>query len=101
MRPVQGKVHLRLRIIPYGAHHRFPKLSSMVMFLFRCPATGYRLQGWVDDNPENDIEAYQPVTCLACGRVHLVNPKTGKTPTEVAADSYSQDTAGADDPGSA
>jgi hypothetical protein len=23
-------------------------------------------------------EAYVPVTCTACGRVHVVNPKTGK-----------------------
>ena len=25
-----------------------------------------------------DCEIYDPVTCTACGRVHLVNPKSGK-----------------------
>jgi hypothetical protein len=79
----------------------FLKLSSMATFLCRCRATGYQVQGWVDDNPTNDVEAYQPVTCLACGSVHLINPKTGKTPTDVAANSPSQVRAGADDPGSA
>jgi hypothetical protein len=23
-------------------------------------------------------DSYDPVTCTACGRVHLINPKTGK-----------------------
>ncbi len=73
----------------------------MVTFLYRCPSTGYQVQGWVDDNPTNDIETYQPVTCLACGLVHLINPKTGKTPTDAAANSRSQVRAGADDPGNA
>ncbi len=59
----------------------------MGTFIYRCPTTGYQVQGWVDDNPENETETYQPVTCLACGRVHLVNPKTGQTPTDAAADS--------------
>jgi hypothetical protein len=76
----------------------FPKFSSMATFLFRCPATGYQVQGWVDDNPENDVETYRPVTCLACGRVHLVNPTTGETPTEVAAGSPSQVAAGPHSP---
>jgi len=25
-----------------------------------------------------DGENYEPVTCTACGRVHLINPKSGK-----------------------
>ena len=56
----------------------------MTTFLYRCPVTGYQVQGWADDNPQNEAETYQAVTCLACGRVHLVDPKTGKTPSDVS-----------------
>jgi hypothetical protein len=24
------------------------------------------------------LDSVQPVTCTACGRVHLINPRTGK-----------------------
>jgi len=35
------------------------------------------VQGWIADEPISG-EAYEAVTCTACGRVHLINPKTGK-----------------------
>jgi hypothetical protein len=40
-----------------------------------------KVQGWfADDGSENsNSEKYETVTCLACARIHLVNPKTGKT----------------------
>ena len=51
----------------------------MATFLFRCPNTGAHVQGWfADDGSENNGETYQSVTCLACQRVHMVNPKSGK-----------------------
>jgi hypothetical protein len=50
---------------------------SMPTFLYRCPNTGLKVQGWVADDPARD-ETFEPVTCTACARVHLVNPKTGK-----------------------
>jgi len=46
-------------------------------FVYRCPRTGLMVQGWIADEPMSG-EAYEPVTCTACGRVHLINPKTGK-----------------------
>ena len=49
----------------------------MATFLFRCPATGLNVQGWIADEPGDD-EAYEPISCHACAVVHLVNPKTGK-----------------------
>jgi hypothetical protein len=49
----------------------------MTAFLFRCPATGYSVQAVVAD-PVPDGDVYQSVTCTACSRTHLVNPKTGK-----------------------
>jgi hypothetical protein len=48
-------------------------------FLYRCPNTGFRVQGWVEDDESEDGETYEGVICHACGRMHLVNPKTGET----------------------
>ncbi len=56
----------------------------MPTFLYRCPNTGFNVQGFAsnDDKSESDDHIFVGVTCLACGLVHLVNPKTGKTPGE-------------------
>jgi hypothetical protein len=49
----------------------------MPPFLYRCPNTSLRVQGFVaEEVPDGD--AYEAITCLACQRVHLVNPATGK-----------------------
>jgi hypothetical protein len=50
----------------------------MPPFLYRCPNTGYRVQGFVAEEVSDDSEAYEAVTCNVCQRVHLVNPSTGK-----------------------
>ena len=50
----------------------------MVPFTYRCPQTGQQVQGWAAADYLTDGEFYEPVTCTACGRVHLVNPKSGK-----------------------
>ncbi|MFZ2082122.1 MAG: hypothetical protein WAV38_36800 [Xanthobacteraceae bacterium] len=42
-----------------------------------CAKTGQQVQGWVADDLIG-WETYEPVTCTACGRVHLINPKSGK-----------------------
>jgi hypothetical protein len=50
----------------------------MLAVLFRCPNTGYHVQGWfAEDVSDNGEDTYQSLTCLACRQVHLVNPKTG------------------------
>jgi hypothetical protein len=36
------------------------------------------LQGWAAADPLTDGEICEPVTCTACGRIHLVNAKSGK-----------------------
>jgi hypothetical protein len=53
----------------------------MLVFIFRCPDAGFRVQGWTsgDDESERAGVVYEVVACLACGRLHLVDPKTGKT----------------------
>jgi hypothetical protein len=51
----------------------------MATLIYRCPATGHNVQGWVADDPTaSDPGVYETVTCIACTRVHLVNPTTGK-----------------------
>jgi hypothetical protein len=51
----------------------------MAPFLYRCPVTGQRVQGWLADDPTADDEdVYETVTCLACNRAHLVNRTTRK-----------------------
>jgi len=52
----------------------------MPAFLFRCPSTGLQVQGWVADDPSKaDDDAFEAISCHACGQVHLVSPKSGKT----------------------
>jgi hypothetical protein len=51
----------------------------MAAFLYRCPTTGFQVQGWLDDDePEDGREIYEGVTCPLCQKLHFANPKTGK-----------------------
>jgi hypothetical protein len=50
----------------------------MVFLTYRCPRTGLQVQGCAAADPLIDGEIYEPVTCTACGRIHLVNLKSGK-----------------------
>jgi len=57
----------------------FPDYSDkMVCFVYRCPATGLNVQGFFADEA-TEADSYEPVTCTACTRVHLINRSTGKT----------------------
>jgi hypothetical protein len=50
-----------------------------VAFIYRCPNTGLKVQGWIAEDPtERLAENYASVTCTACAHVHPVNPKNGK-----------------------
>ena len=50
----------------------------MAPFLYRCPNTGYRVQGFVVEGVSDEPDDYRAITYLACQRIHLVNPTTGK-----------------------
>ena len=50
----------------------------MPPFLYRCPNTGHRIQGYVAEELQDDADTYELITCPVCGQVHLVNPATGK-----------------------
>ncbi len=49
----------------------------MPLFLYRCPNTGLRVQGFSADDVAVDAHMYEPVVCTACKRTHPVNPATG------------------------
>jgi hypothetical protein len=50
----------------------------MPAFLYRCPNTGFRIQGYSPERTSDDENVYQPVTCIMCRQIHLVNPNNGK-----------------------
>ena len=51
----------------------------MPPFLYRCPNTGKRVQGFTaEEVSDEDAETFVTVTCVMCNQLHLVNPATGK-----------------------
>ena len=53
-------------------------MNRVAPFLYRCPNTGYRVQGFIAEDTSDDSGTYHAVLCLACQQVHVVNPKTGR-----------------------
>jgi hypothetical protein len=90
--PIHGIVTVCTNDGPLSSFRQVKELSSeamlphnMTIFVYRCPNTGKKVQGWTDDPPvADDAEAYQSVKCVACARLHWVNPRTGRVlePTE-------------------
>jgi hypothetical protein len=54
----------------------------MAAFVYRCPATGLKVQGFLQGGlapgSASTEEVYETVDCTACRGVHLVNPMTGQ-----------------------
>ena len=54
--------------------------ADMTSFTYRCPATGYVVEGLekVDQAPaERALKTYVAERCPACTGLHIVNPETG------------------------
>jgi hypothetical protein len=51
----------------------------MPLFIYRCPTTGYRVEGFSAEDASEDRHTYEPVTCPVCHQIHHVNPTTGAT----------------------
>ena len=49
-------------------------------FLYCCPISGKNVQGYTDGDEALHIDEnyYVPLECRACGRIHLVNPVSGR-----------------------
>jgi hypothetical protein len=60
---------------PTGPHGQ---AEGIVTFVFTCPYTGLRVQGWISDDTPEAPETYEPVSCHACGGMHLVDPRSGR-----------------------
>ena len=50
----------------------------MAAFIYKCPTTGFNVQGWIADDGDTERDLHHSIQCLACKGVHLVNPKTRK-----------------------
>ena len=50
----------------------------MAAFIFRCPHTKLRVQGFVTNEITENTNTYEPLTCIMCRQLHHVNPFTGK-----------------------
>jgi hypothetical protein len=57
---------------------KFGQKAPMIAFIFRCPSTAQNVQGWSADDVSAERDVYLPTQCMACRRVHYVNPQTGK-----------------------
>ena len=53
----------------------------MRTFIYQCPATGYNVQGEYDPGA-GPLPSFVMQTCLACHRVHVVDPTTGRLMAE-------------------
>ena len=52
-------------------------MFDMLLFTYRCPKTGYRVQGFATEDISEDHHIFEPVTRPVCHQVHHVNPATG------------------------
>jgi len=46
--------------------------------MFLCPNTGLHVHERFDEDADYGEDTYLTVACLACSRLHLVNPSTGR-----------------------
>ena len=44
----------------------------MPLFIYRCPKTGYRVQGFSAEDISEDKHVYEAVTCPICHQIHHV-----------------------------
>jgi hypothetical protein len=53
--------------------------NRVITFLFTCPPTGFRVQGWLPKgSQERPTGTYEPVACPGCGGMHLVEARSGR-----------------------
>jgi len=52
-------------------------MSPMKTFLFRCPTTGYNVQGRAEEH-DAGMPSHVGQHCLACGALHVVSPHDGR-----------------------
>ena len=51
----------------------------MATFVFRCPKTGFKVQGWsAEAIPDDEPDSYETIACTACGQLHWINRASGR-----------------------
>jgi hypothetical protein len=68
----------------------YGKAFYMPLFVYRCPTTGYRVQGFSAEDVSMNTHTYEPVVCPMCKRTHHVNPATGTVLGEEQTGSHSK-----------
>ena len=56
-----------VRILPGMGRH----------IVFKCPQTSMNVQHWLADTTDDAKDAYVPVVCQACTKLHFINSSTG------------------------
>ncbi len=50
----------------------------MPPFMYRCPTTGFQVQGYTDEVSDVGVDEYLTTLCTVCQQIHLVNPATNE-----------------------
>ena len=66
-----------MRLCAHNRYAYFGIVSQMPPFLYRCPKTGLKVQGFIAEELKADVDTYETIVCVACQQVHLVNSATG------------------------
>jgi hypothetical protein len=53
-------------------------ICAMPAVTFQCPITRQHVSGFEADEPDDSEDRLAAVECIACRRVHAINPKTRK-----------------------
>lgn len=63
---------------------RHRRKDDVRTFVFRCPTTGYNVQGRHEEG-NGPLPPFVGQHCLACSGLHVVDPRTGKGMSELRA----------------
>jgi hypothetical protein len=71
---------MRISIFATNQNAQFQTCSyaAMEASVFRCPALGKYVQGFIAEDVSAEEDMFIGIDCPGCGQVHFVNPKTMK-----------------------
>jgi hypothetical protein len=68
-------------VLPQCASASISDACVMRAFVYACPTTEMKVQGWAAESPAAN-DHYEAVQCTACKRFHLVSPISGRVAGE-------------------
>jgi hypothetical protein len=63
-------------VLHHGLASQGLHIPAMANFVFTCPATNFKVQHQLDDDPHPSDTKYAVIVCPACARLHFRNRKT-------------------------